>query len=105
MSYGIFLGYRLQPGGTWSGEYIVADLSDYVGRNLHADARYTGFKGIRPHITDTAALGRRRICFPLKQRYDIANMTLEGLESAMDEYGYARKHLPRYDRFWFLDQV
>ena len=25
--YGIFLGYRLAPGGTWDGEYLVEDLS------------------------------------------------------------------------------
>ena len=62
MSYGVFLGYRLQPGGTWSGEYMVADLSDFVGRNLHADASYTELKGIRPHITATVALGKRRVC-------------------------------------------
>ena len=78
MSYGIFLGYRLQPGGTLSGEYTVADLSDFVGRNLHADGSYTEFKGMRPHITDTVALGKRGNCFPVKQRYDIANMTLDG---------------------------
>ena len=28
---GIFMGYELQPGGTWSGDYLVADISDFVG--------------------------------------------------------------------------
>ena len=91
MSYGIFLGYRLQPGGTWSGEYIVADLYDFVGCNLHIDASYSEYKHLRPHITDTVAFGKRKICFPLKQRYDIANVTLYGLEAAMEDYGFSRE--------------
>ena len=99
MSYGIFLGYKLVPGGRWSGEYIIADLSDFIGRNLHQDASYEEFKGIRPHIVDTVAFGKRRICFPLKPRYDIANMTLEGVESAIGTYGHMSKRLPKYDAF------
>ena len=55
MSCGVFLGYRLQPGGTWSGEYIVADLYDFVGCNLHVDTRYLEFKHLRPHITDSVS--------------------------------------------------
>ena len=38
MSYGIFMGYRLAPGGQWNGEYIVADLDDFVGGNFDVDA-------------------------------------------------------------------
>ena len=34
MSYGVFLGYQLAPGGKWSGRYIVADLDDVVGKDL-----------------------------------------------------------------------
>ena len=41
MSYGIFLGYRLAPGGTWNGEYLVADLDDFVGMPLDIDAAET----------------------------------------------------------------
>ena len=34
MSYGIFLGYRMAPGGKWSGEYLVADIYDFVDMPL-----------------------------------------------------------------------
>ena len=37
MSYGVFLGYRLAPGGRWNGEYIVADLDDFAGKDLSID--------------------------------------------------------------------
>ena len=30
MSFGIFMGYRLAPGGKWNGEYLVADLDDFA---------------------------------------------------------------------------
>ena len=32
--FGIFLGYRLAPGGRWNGEYRVADLSDFTELDL-----------------------------------------------------------------------
>ena len=36
MSYGVLLGYRLAPGGRWKGEYVVADLSDFIGKSLNS---------------------------------------------------------------------
>ena len=35
---GVFLGYLLQPGHVWKGEYKVAALESFVGRDLHRDA-------------------------------------------------------------------
>ena len=33
---GLFLGYFLQPGGRWTGDYLVADLDDFrKGRKVH----------------------------------------------------------------------
>ena len=95
-SYGIFLGYRLVPGGKWNGQYLVADIDDFVGANLDVDAAGTEFR-IHPHVTEQVDLGKRGICYPLKPRYERANMTLDGREAAhelrqspstlYDEYG------------------
>ena len=87
MSYGVLLGYRLAPGGRWKGEYVVADLSDFIGKSLHEDAEAKDFR-IWPHITEQVKLGSRGVCFPLKPRYDKANLTLDGVEShAQDGFG------------------
>ena len=32
---GLFIGYHLQPGGRFSGDYIVADLEDITGQAKH----------------------------------------------------------------------
>ena len=48
MQYGVFLGHRLAPGGTWSGEYLVSDLLDFVDKPLAVDAGGYGFD-TNPH--------------------------------------------------------
>ena len=94
MSYGIFMGYRMAPGGKWSGEYLVADLFDFVDMPLDV---YASEKKcvIRPHITEQIRLGKRGVCFPLKPKYDKVNLTLEGQE-ASSEWESPFK----YDFFW-----
>ena len=95
MSYGIFLGYRLAPGGRWTGQYVVADIEDFIGKSMARDAKGTDHY-IRPHHTDQVVLGRRGICFPLKNKYDRANMTIEAQDAMYneinqleyDEYGH-----------------
>ena len=82
-SYGIFLGYRLQPGGLWNGEYVVADLDDFVNSNFDWDAPGSDFR-IYPHITERVDLGKRGVCFPLKPAYERANETLKGRKDADD---------------------
>ncbi len=37
MSFGILLGYRLAPGSKWTGQYIIADLSDFINKSLNID--------------------------------------------------------------------
>ena len=93
MSYGIFLGYRMAPGGRWTGQYVVADLSDYVGKSLDRDARGADHY-IRPHHTEQVVLGRRGICFPLKNKYDRANKTLEAQDAMYREFNQIE-----YDEF------
>jgi len=78
MSYGIFLGYKLVPGGKWNGEYLVADLIDFCGKSLDRDAISSEYR-VYPHVTEQVNLGKRGVCYPLKPRYDKTNMTLDGV--------------------------
>ena len=64
-SFGIFLGYRLQPGGLWNGEYVVADLDEFVSAIVDVDAPGSEFR-IWLHITERVDLGKRGVCFPFK---------------------------------------
>jgi hypothetical protein len=41
---GIFMGYRMAPGGKFGGEYIIVDLSDFKGISLALTARHTKFR-------------------------------------------------------------
>ncbi len=82
MSYGVFLGYRLAPGGKWNGEYLVADLDDFVGKDLSVDANGKQYAHFCPHITKVVKYGKEGIIFPCKAKYDRVNCTLDGLEEA-----------------------
>ena len=82
MQYGIFLGYRFASGDHWKGEYLVADLSDFAGQPLHATTSSKEFSWLTPHVTKRVRFGKEGVVFPLKKRYDEANITLEGVEKA-----------------------
>ena len=85
-SYGICLGYRLAPGCRWNGEYIVADLTDFVNLDLSESASGQGIH-LYEHVTKVVKLPTNGYIFPLKQRYDYLNTTLEGLRHADIEPG------------------
>ena len=80
MSYGVFLGYRLAPGGRWNGEYIVVDLEDFAGQDLSINADPAKWYDFHPHITKVVKIGHRRLEFPCKAKYDRVNLTLDGIE-------------------------
>ena len=84
MSYGVFLGYRLAPGGKWTGEYLVADLEDFAGRDFSelADPRKWG--DLHPHVTKVVKIGHMGLTFPCKAKYDRVNYSLDGIEEAWD---------------------
>ena len=77
MSYGIFLGYRLAPGGRWNGQYLVADIYDFIGMNLSAYAPETKC-WLYPHVTEQVTLTKKGCVFPLKPKYDQISLTLDG---------------------------
>ena len=68
MRYGLILGYELEPGGKWTGQYYVADLSEFTGKDLHVDAE----------------VGKQTNVFPLQDRYMIQNTTLKGIKRHRD---------------------
>ena len=52
---GIFLGYRLAQGCRWNGEYIVADLTDFVNLDLAEAASGQGIH-LYEHVTKVVRL-------------------------------------------------
>ena len=82
MSYGVFLGYRLQPNCKWSGSYLVVDLSDFAGKKLGQDTPGHEFR-MFPHVTEQVKMTEDGIHFPLKERYKWSNQTLNGIEDSL----------------------
>ena len=78
---GVFLGYVMQPGHKWNGEYYVADLKSFVGKVLRDDARPRECKV--PIDTTTTVEKPAIIKFPLKEAYDYQNRTLAGLSGSL----------------------
>ena len=74
------MGTAWPLGGQWNGEYLVADLTVFSGRNLRADVGAAEFPRFRPQIVKVVRTGKLGTCFPLKKTYDRVNCTLEGIE-------------------------
>ena len=85
LSFGIFLGYRIAPGGKWNKEYLIADLDSFCGKDLSANADRGQFWWGSWHIVKQVKLSDKGIHFPLKERYDWFNTTLEGKEKHHDQ--------------------
>jgi hypothetical protein len=92
---GIFMGYRTAPQNAWNGEYLVIDIGRFVDVPLHFTSRPTHFPHMRPHITKVVDIhgagatttetngirGKYQgVNFPLKERYEQYNSTLDGAE-------------------------
>ena len=68
---GVFLGYHLEPGGKWKGDYIVANLQDFRAAKT------------KPAVLRVRKLffSRNYGCvFPLKPLYDLKRRTIEAKE-------------------------
>ena len=64
----------------------MADLTDFVNLDLAEAANGQGIH-IYEHVTKVVRLPKNGYIFPLKQRYDYINTTLEGLRHAVIEPG------------------
>jgi hypothetical protein len=68
---GIFLGYHLQPGGKWSGDYIVVELQELKAQRHYKHASIQRVK---------EAAKPCEFAFPLKKGYEANRNTLEGFD-------------------------
>ena len=88
MITGIFLGYRMAPGGRFGGEYIAAPLDDFVGRSLDKKMRHTSFKFHEHHVQKLELPpleGREsQIESPLKRKYDLMNDDYDGRDNLVE---------------------
>ena len=90
--WGIFLGYRLAPGGKWTGQYIVAEIDQFANMPLDKD---TGEKEcyVSVHITDQVVMStdlgnEDGVCFPLKRKYNQVNFSLESRDEIGEQLDY-----------------
>ena len=75
---GIFLGYKLLPGGLWQGEYRVVDLICFVGMTLNSWGSHSDVK--HQVVKEIVWNSKLNVVFPLRAKYDFQTRTLEGIE-------------------------
>ena len=75
----IFVGYKTALGYGWSGTYLVWNLDDFNGVDLHQRSDVINKRQIMPHIAKKLVITEEAIVCPLKAEYERANGTLEGL--------------------------
>ena len=83
---GIFAGYEVTTGLGWSNKYLVWALEDFVEQNLAYDADRPIMKLLTPHVTEKIEIVGG-IEFPLKQKYEKLNTTLEWLSEVRRREG------------------
>ena len=85
--HGVFLGYRMQSQGVWSGDYLVAELRNFDKLNFnHGCHAVTGkplSQVISVHKTRECWMEDQEPRFPLRDASDFAFGTLEGMASCI----------------------
>ena len=82
MIEGVFLGWKMNPGGRWSGLYCVAAIEDFDVLPLlrgQEDHRHVVFAQDTHRVTLDKGYD-----FPLRERYLLENGTLIGRQTALD---------------------
>ena len=73
---GIFMGYKILPGGKWHGEYRVCLLSDFDDVDL---SMWGDHEDVFLHTTKEVVVDRTQPPFyPLKAKYDHVRQTVKG---------------------------
>ncbi len=67
---GIFMGYKLLPGHTWSFEYYVAAIEDLVDLDLSSDAKGSDARLSIHTVREIVVDNLKGYIFPLKAKYD-----------------------------------
>ena len=70
---GLFMGFHMQPGGWWSGDYIVSPLKDW-------DASKTTGKKARMDRVKEIVIEPGKIRFPLKAAADARESAIQALK-------------------------
>ena len=83
---GVFAGYVVEAGNSWSRRMLVWNLQDFAKVNLAYDCEQVPMSLKRPHVTERVELDSP-ITFPLKAEYEKLNSTLEGVNTIADREG------------------
>ena len=89
--HGIFAGYVVTTGHSWSRKYRVWDMKEFANVNLSMDAAVPR-KLAQPYQTEVIHF-LKEITFPLKAEYERMNETIEGLKDNVDLDGKEIKGL------------
>lgn len=76
---GVFAGYEVKPGMSWSRQYRVWSLETFTSQSLAFDARSPIRKLGKPQLTETIVF-MNPIEFPLDEEYERINSTIEGMK-------------------------
>ena len=82
---GLFAGYAIAPGYTWTGDYYVWLLDDFEGVNLHRNAIIRSQKLAKPHRTRNVEIPTGPVTFPLKSNYETCNAEIPGQPAATED--------------------
>ena len=88
---GVFAGYVVTTGQSWSRKYRVWDMQEFANVNLSMDAAVPR-KLAQPYQTEVILLPKE-ITFPLKAEYERMNESLEGLKDNINLDGQEIKDL------------
>ena len=80
---GIFLGYKLHSGHVWHGEYFVANLDEFADLNFRVSACAAEHSRVRIQTVREVRMMDSSWVFPLRERCDKGNRTLEGVRSRL----------------------
>ena len=68
LSYGVLVGYGVEPGNSWASTYPVFDLDDFVNRSLDDFSHPREFSNVTPHETKVIKVESKGYRFPLAQK-------------------------------------
>ncbi len=74
---GVFLGYKLLPGGLGQGEFRVAALTEFADLDLLTWGRH---KDVHHQVVKEVLFRPAAINFPLRAKFDYVTRTLAGAE-------------------------
>ena len=75
---GVFMGWKLNPGGMWNGEYLVAPLTAFKKLDFSI---WGSAHDVEPETVQEIVHDGMSYTFPVKAEYDRCNSTLEGIRN------------------------